>query len=43
MSIVDNGQRGGGGGGGGEGGRFLLLVAPAAETWRDHHFSPFVN
>ena len=39
MSIVDNGQRGGG-----WGGREVLVTgSPAAETWRDHYFSPFVN
>ena len=39
MSIVDNGQREGGWGGR----KVLVTGSPAAETWRDHHFSPFVN
>ena len=38
MSIVDNGQKGGGGGR-----KVLVTASPAAEAWRDHHFSPFVN
>ena len=38
MSIVDNGQKGGGGGR-----KVLVTGSPAAEAWRDHHFSPFVN